>query len=747
MMSANSYEKVYQELYMRKDAAFDRGEVLSWDYDQDLLNLIRRILMEALDRWHTETNLQRRKRLYILVKTSQLLSRKFKYIYNANYGTKAKGSEYTTIWDNLVFLLLYRISTHDPRFYAPFLISSVEINDILQELFCLIDPLNKEIEIGLGFQQVFEDSGCDIAALPPEMQNIFQQHDKLIRQLYRDPHKLPLLEAMASYGREKRRLNVMLRAIQLAINADVSTDCGRMAFLRQLQILGESWTGQNISKPTLRLGRNINWKLLQELRNKLSHNEWDIHSRLLLREASSARLEAIKIDLVRLEVSIQEIRDRHRSIGDLRVKFDPINAYAHRKSQLLGYYNPGWYLRPATKLLFFDFIRDCYINEIIVGRGQLIEIKELIVGYDLRDKQLSNEIIQILFRNLVAVGPLPRNAAQQVCNANHDLIVRYYQLEREFNKDVAYYENLENPDRNIPVAHRLDNIRALRDALRYTADTYNSDRTKFIDGFSFSLLHVKSLIVRELTAIKRYLTPLQGSSVITQEISEDTTGFQDDQETGVPLRAALDDIKHRHEGRDDVGNAIEQIIQYYRAINRPILLEFDGLRCGITRGTIQTITLTIQNLSGFLEARLQEIVRYGNRCQLYNSLATSPQITEACFYHMARIQKYLVVLDRLPSHNFLGVLSMFYRELKELRNFIHHGSINIETSTIEPLKLMVRYASFFLVKVEPAINQMVINPIRLTRFSLVQDLPSELISMPEEQQHKLIRRKRSFSQE
>ncbi|MBT3903852.1 ankyrin repeat domain-containing protein [bacterium] len=672
----------YEALYRQKDAALDDGTILSWDHDRKALSLIRDILVHTRDRWVEETDQQRRGSLDHIVRMSLLLRRQFKCIYNASYAAQGDQGEEINIWRDLDFLVQYQITDPDPRFHQPLPITFIDINDIFQELFRLIDTvLRDEIRVGLEEQPTFDKLGRDFAALPLDRRNRFQQHDERIRQPYRDPHQLPLLEAFATYGREKLRINRMLSAVQFARAIDVNTPHGKMALLRQLQIMGESCTGKNFSVAIKRLRQDIDWKLLVRLRNKLSHNEWDIHSGLLTTQVTIARLQAIQGDLVALDASIQLLQLDHDEISG--------------RDRILRHYDPAWYLRPATRQLFLDFIRDCYIANLI-NSAQLIQRRNLIVG-DIRNRDLLTEI-----RNDLAPVFSPF-VPQTLGEYTHILALRrsYGVLARPFHNDTRYHRNQENPnDRARGVigrrlaAHQV-NIRQLHNALTYTQDSYKYDFIHHQD--SFNPIRIINFIRVELTAIRSILTPLPSSEIVTEEIPEDSIHFSKPYIIDLLFKVMLviyGDVAPR------LRQAIRNIRNYCTLIRKPLYLEIPGLH-GADRNEITHVDARL--LFQKIRYLVNTIKTFGKECLFKSSLLNNPTIIEACFFHLARIQKYTVVLSK---SNGVGAARLpSFEEFKALRNFIHHGCIVFETSTIEPVGIMIRYASLFLCQLPPAIDQ------------------------------------------
>ncbi|MDB2592317.1 hypothetical protein N9Y17_01235 [Gammaproteobacteria bacterium] len=671
-------------LYQKKDAELNAG--VSWDYDREVLVLIRDILVHTKDHWKQESDHQRKGSLNNIVRMSLLLSRQFKCIYNKYYAAKGDQGEYINIWRNLDFLVSYQITEPDPRFHQSLPITSEDINDLFKELFRLIDPvLKEEIRVGLRVQPIVENLGKD-SKLPVDIRKHFKQCDVAVRKPHRDPNKLPLLEAFATHGREKLRISRMLSAIQFARTIDVSTPHGKMALLRQLQILGESCSGKNLSTATKRLRQDIDWQLLVNLRNKLSHNEWDIHRNFLNTKCTAKCLEAIQEDLKDLEASIILLQLDHNQIGEQR-------------ERILQHYDPAWYLRPGTQELFKGFIRGCHLAGLI-DDGKHIELSKLVVDGDIRT---------------IAVLDVIKDSVKQIFDKSfpgneltRHLLISYQPLQKAFSRDIWYHKDQEHPkakslkeiDKRL-ACHQVK-IRSLHDALNFDEESYFEDQAKHQASFAPS--NIICLLRADLKALRTILDPITGSDVLyKQDFPEDATVIQDQQSCEIVTRVfEMIGVNDSHEMRD----AKTQIINYCEATKKPLTLNLDGLHAGVKRGELQTVNLA--SIDGIRsDVLLSAVKNDGAKCQLYNALLKDPEVVQACFYHLARIQKYTVILSRCPSVDATRLPS--FEEFKALRDFIHHGCSFFNTLSIEPLEIMARYASLFVRQVSPAIDQIAID--------------------------------------
>lgn len=671
------------KLFKEKSSAIDRGEVLAWDYDCKVLKLVKDILLHTRDNWQLETDEKRRRSLNNIVRTTMLLSRSFTNLYNTAH------TEEVNIWRNLQFLVQYQITMQDFGVNQVLPIDAANINGIFQELFSLIDSvLAKEIRFGLKLESILSNLQNSRDSMPIDMLNHLQWLKRDVRIPYGNTNKLPLLEAIANYGREKLRIGKMLRAIRLAKGLDVTTNHGKMALLRQLQIIGETATSKNLTSSTKRLAQDVDWQLLVQLRNKLSHNEWDTHSGLLDAHCTTERMKSIQIDdLVTLETSIQQLQVKHDEIGQ-------------SNERMKQHYDPAWHLRAATRQQFKDFLRDTYIAKVIC-KDCLIYLQNFL-NSDIRGRNLAWEIkpdIERIFTN-------------RHRDTSH-LVPAFGALFNSCKNEIKYHKNLENPDVRTQALHsaRLStyqkNIRYFNGLLNYTDTSYKYD---FQDhAFSFNPLRLIALVRKEILAIRHILDPLPGSKMLMGLFPEDVTTISSVDRIFSIIAASADQVTLE---------AIQHIRTYCDLIHKPLYLQLDGLH-GVRRGEIAkyNFSLTSEDISRLIAP----IRRFGMKCHFYISLLEQPDKEEACFYHMARIQKYVVVLKLKLSNPIISSQLPNYEEFKALRNFIHHGIDLFDTMNTNSIEFMARYASLFNNRLFPAISK-IEHDILSNRQSLANSL-------------------------
>lgn len=684
----------YIALRDEKNASIDNGTVLSWDYDRRLLILIRNILIHTRDNWDLETDEQRKGSLNNLVRTILLLRREFTSLYNLNYSSQIELSETINLWRNFGFLIQCQISPQDPGVNQRFPISFDEINAILEEAFLLIDAvLYHEIRNGLWLQGI----KCDMQARH-NLRNQYKILEENVRKPYRDPHALCYLHAFTSYKREQFYIEKMLQAIRFSLTLNLTNPTHQMALLRQIQIIGESITGKNLSAQTKRLVNDIDWQLLVRLRNKLSHNEWDIHQNLLMKNLvvlhnktksdlaqfirrsidsgiingetakQFLRLHSIKKDLEKLEISLHALAVDHQTIGDIP-----------------RHYSSVWHLRDITRNAFVQFYTTSMQAGVINGTQEAEWLDSL--NEDIRRRDIPIEDIKPVIEPFFG---------------NHPALAGSFQaLVRTFRSEQAYHRNLENPDAHeqeriaIRLAPHQIGIRSLHDLLAYSQETYDLEYQNH--PHSFDPLRIINLIRQEITSMHSILQPLPGNTALGLIFNEDVTSFQN----ANLINRLLICVMHIYGNvSPSIVQAINNIRNYFHLIQKPLCLEIDGLH-GVERGAM--ITLDPEILFGRIPDLLNPIRTFGNKCLFYSSLVNHPEMVEACVYHMARVQKYMVVLRLNETHpNQLP----HFKEFKALRDFIHHGLDLFETMNIPLYKFMSRYASMFIGQLLPAINNM-----------------------------------------
>jgi uncharacterized protein with HEPN domain len=676
----NVIARRYIRLLKEKHSIYDKKHPIPLDYNRRLLQLIYDILLHTQINWKIETDKQRKGSLHNLVRVVLLLTRDFTSLYNRDYVALKERSTENNFWRNLVFLVQCEITQPGPGTYQRFPISYAEINEILQECFKLIDNvLHPEIRLGLELQRIKQSATIEGREITGDTKLQYEAHDRDVRQPFRNPHVLPFLHAFSTYKREQLRIEKMLQSITLALDhsRDMNSPVDQIALLRQLQVLGESITGKNFSKPTKRLVDDVDWQLFVRLRNKLSHNEWDIRHNHLQKNLLPPILTNIQQDLKQLKESLQLLREHHREIG---MSMD----------NMLHHYSPAWYLRPETQTKFMQFIRDICSHRLI--NPQEFKRLKALLKEDIRDKNLP----MLIQKSIVQIF----DKGSPNYNMTKHFLPRFQGLVKAYKKETKYHQNLENPDNRTQqridrrLASHQTSIRAFYNMLDYSERTYNDDRSEHPS--SFDALSLIQLILHEINAIKCILRALLGSDLVKElDFPEDVTQIHDPK----LIRQLFNSLCNEYKEDDEVQRAITHIKEYYFTIGSPLRLEINGLHA-VDRGEMATIYtgLLFKNLSHLRNP----IKTFGQKCFFYTGLARNPKIVEACFYHMARIQKYVVVLC-LSSEVPTARLPHF-QEFRALRNFIHHGSDLFETMDINSREFMVRYASMFLRKLLPSIE-------------------------------------------
>lgn len=658
---------------------------LSWNYDRKLLELILDILIHTRDNWLLENDAQRKGSLHNLVRTTLLLRREFTSIYNRNYDyriqqdlLKEYGYEEINMWRNFKFLIQCKISLPEHNANQKYDISPDEVNSILKESFELIDNiLVKEVRIGLVLQKVnssLKSQGLSISGYLLDQHN---EHEQKVRSPYRNPMKLPYLYAFTTYKREKFRIETMLNAISFALTLDSCNHKHQIALLRQLQIIGESVGNKNLSIKTKRLVDNIDWQLFVSLRNKLSHNEWDIHKNLLMHNLNM--LQHFKNDLLLLQNALENLMQRHIAIG--------INM-----TSILNHYSTVWRIRNHTRDKLVCFVENL-INANLIDQAQLKNLLSIADG-DIREYSIPTQYIKPLIRKIFD---------KEDCNYENTkhLLKPFHELVNTFSDELAYHRNIEDPDQRTlkREADKLKayqvSIRNFHDQLSYSESTYNADQKNY--HYSFNHLRIIDLITREINYISKMLSPLEGSEILKLEFPEDFSRIN------CPLVIQALFKKAINFSSIEGNKSINNINSYFRLIGESIHLQMEGLCFGVRRR--EQISININCFDDLSEQEAFKIIQLcGNRCLFYSSLFKNQAIVDACLYHMARIQKYIVVLYSSKEVSTNHPLPN-KQEFKALRDFIHHGLDLFETMGIPLYIFMTRYATMFLNVLFPAINK------------------------------------------
>ncbi len=684
--------KAHIELFKEGDRFIDDGREKTRDYDRRCLSLIQQILAHTKKYWNIETNDKRKGALNNLVRTALLLSRQFTSLYNRNYCADNERVEETNIWRNMQFLVQYQITTEGMLVDQSLPISTDLINEVLRELLGIMDTvLKQEIRVGLKLQEILENNNDNLKTLPPEMQRHYQTHDQKIRQVYRDPHCLPLLEAIANYGREQLKIANILEAIARARNANINVTSGKMSFLRQLQIIGECCTGKNISDATKLLVADIDWQLFVRLRNKLSHNEWDIYPQKLQSLMTDVALNAMKNDLVQLEQSMLALKARHDQAG-----ISTASKIRHYDPALYAK-DTGWHLRPDAKNLFLGFLDDCQKHSVITDIEALNQLKKQIHG-DIQSVKLLDNIQSCIIE--VLEGKHPKSG---------ELKPRYATLASVLKNEKKHHSNTSKRNqRKLSTLHA--SIRSFNDNLDYSEDTYKQDYKQH--RFSFSPLKLIALIEKETESLKTMIDPLPGSDALKLDFPEDGAYIPHAEVVAIIFTALKADNRFN---QADILQAEQYIKTYCQQAQMDLHLNLDGYY-GIEHGEFGR--LDIHAMLENLPALVQPIIAFSKKTLLYTSLLKNPDVIDAAYLHMARIQKYMMLLTRSDQVETNQLTNL--EEFKAFRNFAHHSADLFEAINFGSHEFMTRYAALFISKLQPtlAVLKQKIKADSLTRVNV-----------------------------
>lgn len=244
-------------------------------YDKKVLALIYDITVHTKTHWPEENHQQRVGSLNNIVRLSLLLSEDFMNKYNSK----------SNIFRNINFLAQYQITGSDIKFEQRLPITENNVNSILKEL----------IEL---------------------MNNLFFKLDQI---------PCPILDTFTRYGREKLRISKMLETTKFAGKLNAISYQGKVALLRQLQIIGQLGQGDDFSEATKELVQDIDWQLLIDLSNKLAHAQSDIPKGHLANCISSEIMRNVQAELTVIRISLQKLQLFHNQIDSN----DPLSLEKH----------------------------------------------------------------------------------------------------------------------------------------------------------------------------------------------------------------------------------------------------------------------------------------------------------------------------------------------------------------------------------------------------------------------------------
>ena len=473
-----------------------------------------------------------------------------------------------------------------------------------------------------------------------------------VRKKYRKPNQLPILEALSTHAREKIGISKMLDAIEFARNIDFSVATDYQVVTNKAAFLRQLQI----------IGEFSTSKNLSTSTKKLVLNiHWEHLSTL------RNKLSHIEWDIhdqhIKNDLSINLLVKAQEELESLELAIEVLERTLNEKQELadlIEHYKPveesnviqnQCLLSETSKSLFMNFFKRKNLD-------QCDDLKRLL-NSDIKNIKLIPEIIKRISgtKGLEDELRLLREALEEdkknYGKAGHDsLQPKIQELSKVLNSDNDFKRIFKNKDTKL-IFHK-------------SCDTDNITR----------------LIGEELDQLQKIL-----GAVDDEKLLKKVEFFPED-----VVFVEFDD-RQVNELADQAGPQMAQIISYCWSVGCKIGIEIACRRDHVRIELIQAINI------------------YGAKCKLYNSLLKNPEIIEAAFFFLARIENYLMLLAECDQANATKLPSR--AEFKALRDFIHHDNPLFETLSIQPVELMARYASLFINDVKiviDAINQVKQSP-------------------------------------
>jgi hypothetical protein len=268
-----------EQLHIEKNNAItDSSDLstLSPSYNIRILDLIKDTI-ETYRRGTTCVNVSpeikhkwTKKSLFNIALSSGLLTNDITQPYNSNVQGFMNGN----FFDDLRYLIKFRLRDEDPR---------------TNPLYDMPNEQAHELMGNLVMDIVWRT--CDLERKAYDDLHAWQLHRTNHRTQYKDHRLLVPLYSFVAHQRERELLSKAIDAINtvnhLQFGAHLSIEqqtINKANLLKTLILIGEICTQKNLSLYTKQIYphlANNDWQLFINIRNKLAHVEWDIHSRNL----------------------------------------------------------------------------------------------------------------------------------------------------------------------------------------------------------------------------------------------------------------------------------------------------------------------------------------------------------------------------------------------------------------------------------------------------------------------------------
>lgn len=506
-----------------------------------------------------------------------------------------------------------------------------------------------------------------------------------VRKPYRNPAILPNILEWVTYYREQECLEKIIAACSEENLAaiDITTNAGKTAILRILQIIGENLTKKNLSDSTRLPTPTLYFDLLVDVRNRLAHNEWDLFEDKF--PAIFALDYRALFDSIRfIRIQIETIYANHQ-----HCKKTPDGSDLHSDKAITRFYTPELDWKPlpeTTKNIILLFLKD------LIARGRLTE--EVCASFI----NFLEEDIEVVYPNIVdrfKVLVRPFYSGDPSSPGPEDAVIRPFigQMYNQIKKDKTAYEKREDKYRAELEKARNNSLPAIRsiqallpDDHRYKssgAEEGHHDPALVIKRMLDTITHIENL----LCLLKEYpnflrdmVTPFKAEACFVH-VPGCELGF------GHAKVDAAHALVRTHLTHTDSG----MMVPLPKMLMSSEPLSMQGTRAVTSKeGLDKLINYAIKSQ----QRVARELMNFALEIRMANELSSKTALRMALEFFAARLIPFLrfAIIQKFPG---LGI-RLKNLELRFYRNFLEHGNMFVEQSIISPEHFLIRYISTLL---------------------------------------------------